>query len=341
MVIDIVDNSGVTSMASELENCFSQFRVARIATASLTREGLTELSKALQIKPSLRIKLLVGLYNGHTESAALRRLLALQKRADGRLEVKIARNPRFHWKLYIFSGHRRLMGYIGSSNLTKDGLATEGELNIRISSVAGGALTSLTETFERTWRRDAILLDQNIAERFSPLSKQFRKFANSIDPQLRHVLRRVARRVYNGFRKLQRVTSCYTFFDEFAGTTTNREVRNKTQWDSKGWNWIVFPSKSERDRVLSAGSFYLAEIRPRGGLLTVNDVRDDDEFRTEDGRYFLAYQKRRGSIAKSLNSKTLRLLRSEGFISRKEDLRRNRRLGMGNRMLLNRILRAE
>jgi HKD family nuclease len=340
MLIDVVDNSGVSSMAGELENCFKKFNVARIATASLTRGGLAELSKAIAIKPSLRVKLLVGLYNGHTESAALRRLLALQKTTGGRLEVKIARNPRFHWKVYIFSGHRRQIGYVGSSNLTKDGLGTEGELNVRISSTAGGALASLIETYERTWRKDAILLDEDIAERFAPISKQFRSFANRIHPQLRRVLRRVERPARIEIRKLNKPTSCYLFFDEFAGRATSREVRNKTHWDSKGWNWMVFSSKSERDRVLNASSFYLAEIRNRGGLLSIHDVLDDDEFRTDDGRYFVAYQKRRGSTAKFLNSKTLRLLRKAGFISRKSDLQRNRTLGKRNRLLLSRMLKV-
>jgi hypothetical protein len=83
----------------------------------------------------------------------------------------------------------------------------------------------------------------------------------------------------------------------------------------------------------------LGVIHRDGGNLSLNDVRDDDEFRTVDGRYFMAYQKRKGSIAKRLNSKTLKVLREARLIRRKGDLRRNRTLGIQNRSLLNKLLK--
>src|SRR5262249_19186900 len=98
--------------------------------------------------------------------------------------------------------------------------------------------------------------------------------------------------------------------------------------------------KSDRDRLLKAGSFYLGAIRKRGGTLSINDVRDDDEFRTEDGRYFIAYQKRSGSRSKSLTPKTLKLLKDNGVIARKSDLRRNRTFGRKNCALLKTLLNA-
>jgi HKD family nuclease len=343
MVIDVVDNRGVTSMAAELETCFRKFRVARLATASLTREGLIELQRALSTGgKSLTIKLLVGLFNGHTEAAALRRLLSLQKQAGGTLEVQIAKNSRFHWKVYIFSGHRRLVAYVGSSNLTGDGLATEGEFNLRISGTnRDRCLVNITDTFDRSWRKDTIPLDQKISESFASMSRRSIDLAKQIDPQIRRLLRRVPRPVRNGTTKSKNDTFCYTFVDEFTKDSTNREVRRKTRWESSGWNWMVFSSKAEHDRLIDAGSFYLGEIRRNGGSLSLNDVRDDDEFKTEDGRLFVAYQKRKGSIAKSLTSKTLKLLREGGLISRKGDLCRNRTLGKQNRLLLNKLLKVQ
>jgi hypothetical protein len=41
-----------------------------------------------------------------------------------------------------------------------------------------------------------------------------------------------------------------------------------------------------------------------------------------------------------LNAETLRLLKEGGLISRKDDLRRNRKLGVQNRLLLNKLLRV-
>jgi len=174
MVIDVVDNRGVTSMAAELVEGFKHCSAARLSTASLTRDGLTGLRDALSAgRRSLTIKLLVGLYNGHTESAALRQLLTLQKQTGCSLEVKIAQNPRFHWKVYVFSSTRRVIAYVGSSNLTRDGLGTEGEFNLRLSGTnRDHSLVNITNTFDRIWSKDAVFLNQRIAEKFAPVSKQ-------------------------------------------------------------------------------------------------------------------------------------------------------------------------
>jgi len=341
-MIDVVDNRGVTSMAGELETRFREFDVARLATASLTRDGLAELERALTSgRKSLRIKLLVGLYNGHTEAAALRRLLTLQKRTGASLEVRIAQNPRFHWKVYMFSGQRRLVAYVGSSNLTGDGLGTEGEFNLRLSGTSRDrCLIHITDTFDRSWRKDAVPLDPTISETFASVSQRSHNITKGIDPQIRRILRRLRRPKRGGTRKVRGEASCYTFFEEIADASTQREVRHKTRWDSKGWNWMVFSAKAERDRLLRAGSFYLAEIHRTGGILSLNDVRDDDEFRTEDGRFFVAFERRKGSIAKSLKAKTLKALRDSGFILRKDDLRRNRTMGLRNRSLLSKLLKV-
>jgi hypothetical protein len=42
MVIDVVDNRGVTSITVELKARFKEFDVAKMATASLTRDGLAD-----------------------------------------------------------------------------------------------------------------------------------------------------------------------------------------------------------------------------------------------------------------------------------------------------------
>ena len=47
MVIDVVDNRGVTSMVVDLKTCLREFNVARMATASLTRGALADLKLIL------------------------------------------------------------------------------------------------------------------------------------------------------------------------------------------------------------------------------------------------------------------------------------------------------
>src|ERR1039458_913277 len=107
MNIDVVDNDGQSSMIAELRKELATSTTARLSTASLTRDGIKFIEEALNGKRrSLHIRLLIGLYNGHTEPAALRRLLRLMDSFGGQLEVRIAENPRFHWKAFIFTSRK-------------------------------------------------------------------------------------------------------------------------------------------------------------------------------------------------------------------------------------------
>lgn len=342
MQIEVVDNCGVTSMAGELVERLENCTLARMATASLTKDGVTAIENAISLdRRGLKVKLLVGLYNGHTEAAAFRRLLSLQKRAGSCLEVRVARNPRFHWKVYLFNTGRRFIAYIGSSNLTRDGLGTEGEFNLRISGVVGDRpLRNISETFDRAWRRDAVPLTEKISDNFAPISQRSLQLSKQIDPNIREVLRTISRPKTKAHQPRSAHSSVFTFVEEFAEPSTKKEVRKKQRWDAKGWEWMVFRTRAARDRLFNAGSFYLAEIHRADGVISLRDVCEEDEFGTEDGRFFVAYQKRRGSVARRLNKRTLKLLKDGGLIVNKDDLRQDRRIGKANRDLLNRLLRV-
>jgi len=87
MVIEVIDNHGVTNMSAELTRSLTSCTSARLATASLTRDGMTAIENTLSPERGrFKVNLLVGLYNGHTEAAALRKLVTIQKRSGGSLE---------------------------------------------------------------------------------------------------------------------------------------------------------------------------------------------------------------------------------------------------------------
>src|SRR5258708_38734741 len=158
-------------------------------------------------------------------------------------------------------GQRRHVVGVGSYNLTGDGLCTEGEINLRLSGTRRErCLSHITETFDRSWRKDAVPLDPTISENFASVSQRSHNITKGIDPQIRRILRRLRRPTRGGTRKVRGEASCYTFFEEIADASTQRKVRHKTRWDSKGWDWRVFRAKAERDRLLRAGPFYWAEI---------------------------------------------------------------------------------
>jgi len=339
MRMEVVDNQGIANMAGELKRYLDNFDTARLATASLTRHGVQVIEDAVfEGRKSLTIRLLVGLYNGHTEPAALRRLLRLQRSFPRSIEVRIAQNPRFHWKLYLFMGKAKATAYVGSSNLTQDGLSTEGEFNLRLTGLARSRpFPDITEAFDRNWCRDSVPLNVYIAEHFASVAQ--RRNTRRIDAKIKEFLRPVLRH-RSSPRKQPKATSTMTFFDAFAGQPTKTAVKNKTKWEDKGWQWLVFHARADRDKLRQVGAFYLAELRKDGGSLSLNDVCDDDDFDTKDGRYLVAFQRRKGSISKKLDRATLALLRRQGVIGKKDDLQRNRRLRKEHREFMNRLLKV-
>jgi len=340
MRLDLIDNDGATCMIDELTKEVGTCRIARFATASLTSSGVQLIERALRAgNLSWHLRLLVGLYNGHTEAAALRKLLRLQKQRNGRIEVRIARNPRFHWKLYLFESEGRATGFIGSSNLTNDGLSVKGELNVRLTSAGlKGALAHVAETFDRVWEKDSVPLTVGIAEGFAPASTQSKNSLGQVDPIIKAVLRnpkRITRK-----RELPRETAVMTSVEGQVGGATIKAVRNKTDWYRKGWQWLVCSLRADQQRLTKAGAFYLAEFQDRKLQISLNDVRGEDYFRTEDGQYFVAYQKRKGSVIRNASSTFLAGLKREGVIKKKDDFRHDRRLSKSDREALNPLLRV-
>ena len=342
MRVELIDNQGITTMQAELAAQYNRCSFARLATASLTKAGLRFIEKAQNAKhKSLKVNLLIGPYNGYTEVAALRWLVDLQRRSGGPFQVRVARNPRFHWKVHLFKKAAQITAYIGSSNLTRDGLSTEGEFNIRLTgSFTDPAFAKLIDSFEQIWKSDSVPLDTYIVERFAPIAQQSEKFRGQIDPKIKKLLRSVHRKGSTNTDPILGETTKMIFLFGSATQATVKVVGSKTNWDRKGWDWLACQSRAERDRLRNAESFYVAWISRGGGSLSLNDVRAYDDFKTEDGRYFLAHQRRKGSITKTLDRATIAYLKKNGFISNKDDLKRDRSLGNANRVLLNRLLRV-
>ncbi len=137
MKVSVIDNEFVATMDRELRTGFGLGGSAKCATAFLTEASVQFLDRVLsdvrKRKRDLHIQLVVGLYLRFTSPNVLRRLLTLQHANADQLEIKVARNESFHWKLYLFKSHDgRTTCYVGSSNLTIDGLEKNGELNVKL-----------------------------------------------------------------------------------------------------------------------------------------------------------------------------------------------------------------
>src|SRR5579884_1465737 len=117
-----------------------------------------------RVAQDFRQQLLVGAPSNEDEEG-LRRLSA-QLRA-GRLVVKLFLRHRLHAKLYLLYNSRhpyaKVVGYLGSSNLTLSGLAYQGELNVDV--VDDDACRKLEQWFNDRWHdRWCLDISQELAD---------------------------------------------------------------------------------------------------------------------------------------------------------------------------------
>ena len=98
-----------------------------------------------------RLRLLTSTYLGVTQADALRTLSA-QLQPD-ELKVYDSDTPGFHLKLFVFRRGELSSCWVGSSNMTKGGLATNLELNVNPREP--DAIAAIHEEFELVWSAPA------------------------------------------------------------------------------------------------------------------------------------------------------------------------------------------
>ena len=90
---------------------------AYIASAFLTSASLERIEEALieaENSNPTEIRLLVGLYQRFTSAASITKAYKLQEKYPNNFWVRISRNNRFHWKLYMFTKNSDQRIYVGS-----------------------------------------------------------------------------------------------------------------------------------------------------------------------------------------------------------------------------------
>ena len=150
----LVENKDSNTMLKGLLDNISEARTADIAVAFIKENGLSRILPRLEDAASkgAKIRIITTLpNNAFNEPSALRLLTNLQKRF-GSFETRVSRLNHFHQKLYLFQRLGSAEGYLGSSNLTQEGLESEGEINIKIAGLEGQELLGpIQSNFEYHW----------------------------------------------------------------------------------------------------------------------------------------------------------------------------------------------
>jgi len=283
-----VENAGPDNVRDVLCTELKNAREVCIAVAFVTSNGLDRVLQPLRnVAAHGKVHLLTGLYQHFTEPSALQALLAIQKQTRGRLSVRISREPAFHRKLYMVAKRSSGVIVVGSSNLTKEGLRSRGELNALLRlPVQSHGFNEARRIFKEDWKY-AVDLNEGQIQRYG--QKRLRKSGrpaltsselNDIlganpghriadEPQERPSMRRVALGRPEASEKSKRIVS------------------ETTDWDDRGYEWWVWDKKPKwrtGDNILlfDCLSECLSLIRLKAFA--------ESKVRNPDGKYFVAYK---------------------------------------------------
>ena len=127
-----------------------------LAVSFIMKSGVNLIAGHLEtaLQRGAHVRIITTDYLSITDPDALTQLLDLADRpnpGESRLQVKVFHDPRvsFHPKAYIFRSSSSAVagGYVGSSNLSRSGIAGGVEWNLGVDRVG-----PLAESFERLWK---------------------------------------------------------------------------------------------------------------------------------------------------------------------------------------------
>jgi hypothetical protein len=284
---DIVNNTGPNTVESVFRELARSARTLQAVVAFATKAGVDAvLPHIRRIAERGRVSITVGLYQGVTEPAALRALARAAKTLDGRLTVRIARLPNLHRKVYVFGLAQRTAVLVGSSNLTSEGLSSDGEFNV---------LLHLPGRYPNLLRYLPELAQGSKAT--VPLTRQLiSEYEHS-----RHRPKPAARK--GDLYRLLKVESGHSkalpppprdihwLRCALVGTVRRRTmevISQQTNWDRRGWCWCT---TDREDRVSEGDNILLFDYRNKVAWAQIVTVKGVTRtwVPTPDGRCFLAY----------------------------------------------------
>lgn len=288
MKLDVIENCGPDNLRDMLRAECKRATTTDVAigVAFVTQSGLDDILQSLRrVAESGRVRLLTGLYQKVTEPQALKTLFQVQDETRGKFSVRLSTEPQYHRKVYILRGRTNVAVIVGSSNLTREGLRSGGELNAVVRFPKGSlAGKKLTGAFEADWEHHAVPLAAEQIVAYEKARPEPPKWESYHKEQLQRILGVAPRH-----QQADDATAAETFRDYVNGTVTRRTERvisETTNWDEKGYGWFcpcgTHPYKIG-DRIFL---FDFPDKRVR--VVRVRDIARTT-VPTPNGRHFVAY----------------------------------------------------
>jgi hypothetical protein len=229
--------------------------------------------------------------------------------------------------VYLIEANKNATIFIGSSNLTVDGLESGGELNLMLSLPKGlHSVRRLKEVLHTRWEEGKRLNSKQIDlyERFRPAvstptlrRSKLKAILGSGPPHKR------------ADRENDQIPYWRDAIDDMGHAKTDSIVCLETDWDKKGYWWNSEPGPHPYKR---GHQIFLFDIDDRLKLVTVMDTAETS-VATPDGKRFLAWKPVPGH-SKRLTKKLWGELRSEGILKKNANRRQKVSLEKATRLKL-------
>ncbi|MBM4136461.1 MAG: hypothetical protein FJ241_06470 [Nitrospira sp.] len=318
----IIDNSGPNNLHDILSATLNRARQADIAVAFITDAGLAKILPSLRQVASIgKVRVITGLYQGVTEPKALRTLSRAQKETRGNLSVKLSKESKFHRKIYITENKSTVTAIIGSSNLTKEGLISGGELSIAFTfSKDSKSYLKLNQAFEKDWKYHSVSLSDAQIRRYEKYHRESKEKSKLISIPLRKILGE--KTIHQKGEVL--INKSITFWRDcitgFVKKQTEQIISQQTSWDEKNYIWYSAGKHKYKinDELLM---FDFAD-----NFASLVKITDTTEINTPDGRYFVAFKQLKNTQRKLLKKPLWDRLKSLCIIRNRNDANNYRKL---------------
>ena len=325
MSFEIIQNNGPDNLRDTLNHQLKRSSEVFIAVAFLTQAGLDKILQSLrEVAAEGQVRFLTGLYQGVTEPQALQTLLRIQRETRGQFAVRLSKEPKFHRKLYLLGDKTHSTAIIGSSNLTREGLTSGGELNLMVHLPKDSVhAKKFTQPFEHDWNNASVpLVAEQIKEYEKVLPRQARR-GWITTRQLEKILRAAPAHTHATSDSANPKVYWRDYISGEASKRTGQVISETTNWDNKNYSWYSNPRKHSSN---IGDQVFLFSVPDKNFRLVEVKTSTRTPYPTPDGRHFVAY-KPLGKFKRRFSKLLWNTLRAEGITKKNAQ----RRLKVGSK----------